>query len=609
MVYNYDDFILERLIQESIIYFSPELRKKLKRIKSDVSKELLDTETKDIKDDITFIDVDKDGYVSYSTMKNAVKLLQDTYPNLIDRIQNVTDRDLIDNIYIHDKDQREKAPGIYTKSRSRIKFGRLINKILPGKYTPGDIEDFTNKWKASMENVGEKFEIVEGDDIAYWYKSENYKEEKGSLGNSCMRGNSDQTFRIYTMNPEICRMLILTEGGELIGRSIIWNVSTKDKGDWQYFMDRQYTISDAYIEKFRSYAIEQGWSFKTNNNHHSYSNVTWKVGEDTLTSGNVKMSVKLKPYQGEYDYDYLKYPYLDTFRRYDPNTGWLYNDDEQEVDCYLLDSTSGGYTECESGVYSEWHDERIPEDEAIYSDQVGSYLWIDRAVQVERGTRRNRGWYPEGHDSIVYDEFKDDYINVDDAIYSEQYQCYILSDESVSAIVKIDSDGEPNKDEEWVYNDDSDYVEIGDVTDCLWQQKLSEQWRTWEDGYTHSVIKKSLLTKDFEGDWIPKLYKMVAFRVVDNPFDIPFLDSTDARVLGLDLNMDNPLTMDKWYYNNEVKEIYPQILEKAKARQEEIVSILKSEGDSMDEESKLKLSKEESELSVRIEEIEDNTWS
>jgi hypothetical protein len=596
MFSNYDDFILERLIQESIIYFSPELRKKLKRMKSDLSKDLLDVETKDIKDDITFIDVDKDGYVSYNTMKNAAKLLQDTYPHLVDKIQNQVDRDLIDNIYIHDKENRDKAPGLYTKSRSKIKFGRLINKILPGKYTPGDIEEFTNKWKASLENVGEKFQLIEGNDIAYWYKSENYKEERGSLGNSCMRGNSDETFRIYTMNPEICKMLILTDGDELVGRAIVWKVTEKQKGDFEWFMDRQYTISDADVEKFRSYAIEQGWAYKTNNNHHSYLNVTWKSGED-VTSAGVKMSIKLNPFRGESDYDYGRYPYVDTFRRYNPNTGWLYNDDEQEDGCYLLDDTGGGFSECQSGVWSEWSDENIPEDEAVYSDQVDSYLWVDRAVLVERGSRRNRGWYPEGHDSIVYDEWSDDYINVDDAIYSDAYGYYILSDDSVSAIYKIDSDGEPNSDEYYVHNEDRDYISISDVSDTTWYNKLSQEYKAWEEGHRHTEISTDLLTRDFEGEWIPKIYSMKAYTIENNTYEVPFLSSMDAKILDADVNKEKPIIVDKFKYNDYIKVLYPEILKIAGKKIEDLKSEEQKQNEIIDA------------LDTRIEEIDNETWA
>lgn len=407
------------------------------------------------------------------------------------------------------------------------------------------------------------------------------------------------------MNPEVCRMLILTDGDELVGRSIIWKVATKDKGDWQYFMDRQYAISDSYIEKFRNYAIEQGWAFKTNNNHHSYSNVTWKIDGDTLTSGNIKMSVNLKPYSGE-DYDYRRYPYLDTFRRYNPKTGWLYNDDNQKSNPgqYLLEDTSGGYTECESGVYSEWSDEYIPEEEAIYSDQVDSYLWEDRAVEVTRGSRRRRGWYPDGYEQITYDEYYGDYLHLDDTVYSEPYSSSILADDSASAITSISEDGTVNR-EMYIYAEDTNYMPIYNLINNIWYKKLLERDSDWEEGHIHTHIKVSLLTADFDSEYIPRIFRMVAF---SNKEQTKIFSGFDAEILGAEIDKENPLIIDKWRYNSEVSEMYPQILEKAKARQEEIISMLKSDGENMDEETKIKITTEEKKLADRIGEIEDSTW-
>ena len=63
------DFLLENIINESIIYYSPELRKVLNRIKDiEISKDLIGVESTDIKPDITFVHLDKEGYLSFSTM-------------------------------------------------------------------------------------------------------------------------------------------------------------------------------------------------------------------------------------------------------------------------------------------------------------------------------------------------------------------------------------------------------------------------------------------------------------------------------------------------------------------------------------------------------------
>ena len=98
---------------------------------------------------------------------------------------------------------------------------------------------------------------------------------------------------------------------------------------------------------------------------------------------------------------------------------------------------------------------------------------------------------------------------------------------------------------------------------------------------------------------------MVAF---SNKEQTKIFSGFDAEILGAEIDKENPLIIDKWRYNSEVSEMYPQILEKAKARQEEIISMLKSDGENMDEETKIKITTEEKKLADRIGEIEDSTW-
>ena len=89
-MFRYDEFILESqldLISESILYFSPKLRKLFKKLSDkdgatgEIATALVDLEFDNLKDDITFIDFDKDtSYVSFTTAKNARKNLQVKYP-------------------------------------------------------------------------------------------------------------------------------------------------------------------------------------------------------------------------------------------------------------------------------------------------------------------------------------------------------------------------------------------------------------------------------------------------------------------------------------------------------------------------------------------------
>jgi hypothetical protein len=63
------------------------------------------------------------------------------------------------------------------------------------------------------------------------------------------------------------------------------------------------------------------------------------------------MSVKIK------SESYSRFPYVDTFRRYDPDSGILYNDDEEDSEYeghYILADTGGGtYTEIDKAVFGQ----------------------------------------------------------------------------------------------------------------------------------------------------------------------------------------------------------------------------------------------------------------
>lgn len=580
-----NDLILERIINESVVYFSPDFRKALTRIKKDnkIASDLLELEGDDIKPDLTFIDMDdKEGYISFTTMKNAWKKLSDKYPH-IEYITNAEDKSKEDRISVANQiyNTSDAKPLVYSNSRNPLKIGKFVNKALPGKYNSQDIEEFVNQFKAGIDNAAERFELVEGDDIAFWYKSENYKEIKGQLGNSCMRNSRPSTFEIYTKNPEVCKMLVLIEDGELIGRSLIWklksiNARGKELPDDLYFMDRQYTIKESDVDKFRNFAKEKGWAYKTNNNHHSLSNVTYND-----ESFGADMQVQVKEVKGN-NYYYGAYPYMDTFRRYNPMTGILYNNDDESSDYeghYLLHDTSGGYHEIEGGVWSEWHDRTIPEDEAVWSDWADSYLYRDSAIYIDEGSRRHEGWYPDDCDDIVFDEYHDIHLHVDDAVYSNAYGYYISSDSAIEVISDVDTDGEPDIDyDSWYADDDDDIIHQREYKDSYWFKRLSDKFGNWDD---YSAAVSDLFTVNYYKQYILKQFAITEYKITepkDNSVSISgveYLTELDAEILGYEIDKESGRKIDKFEYYEVIEEILPVLYKKA----EQMLQTLRDEVD------------------------------
>lgn len=586
-----DDFLFESLINETYVYYVKDFKDILYKLskQSEIAKDLIDLEYRDVKNDMTFISLsDREGYISGSTLRNLKKNVEKSFTDWA-KSQNLEDErtkklldTMLDKIEKGETSQSDvnfmfKEYDLGTKSRNDVKLGRLINALLPGKYTSKDIEEFTNKFKAALTKQGEYFDEVSGDDINNWYNYENYKEMSGTLGNSCMAKKSG-LFTIYTENPDVCKMLILVEDDKLIGRALVWKLSSikiygKEVDQNSWFMDRQYTIKDSDVQKFRNYAKEKGWIYKSSNNHHSFSNVTIEGEEKNAT---LEVQVKAK--------NYGRYPYMDTFRRFDSNEGILYNDDDEDESYegqYILADTGGGYEEIASGVWSNWNDRRIPHDQAVWSDWADSYLDRDYATYVETGSRGNRSaWYPEDCDDIVYDEWIDEPIHTDDAVYSEAYGHYLYDQNAVEVIKKIDSDGEAlGAESNWYHRDDDDIIQAGEYRSQTWYKILSQEWSSWVD---YDWAKRDLFTLDYKDQPIPIRYQLETYKISgDKPEElegIEYLSEVDALLLGVKVNNEKERLTDKFAYEDSILSIRDMIKSKLNSEIKRIEDVIEEKG-------------------------------
>lgn len=585
------DLIFESLINETYVYYVKDFKDVLYKLsrQSQIAKDLIDLEYRDVKNDMTFISLsDREGYISGSTLRNLKKNVEKSFTDWANghNLGDVRTKEILD-IMIGKIEKGETSQSdvnymfneydLKSKSRNDVKLGRLVNALLPGKYTSKDIEEFTNKFKATLSNQGERFEEVSGEEIENWYSAGNYKEMSGTLGNSCMAQKTG-LFKIYTENPDVCKMLILLEDDKLIGRALVWKLSSikiygKDPAQDSWFMDRQYTIKDSDVEKFRNYAKEKGWIYKSSNNHHSFSNVTIE-GEEK----NAELEVQVKAT------NYGRYPYMDTFRRFNPNEGILYNDDDEDESYegqYILNSTSGSYEEIESGVWSEWHDRRIPHDRAVWSDWADSYIDRDYGTYIETGSRRYRNsWYPEDCDDIVYDEWIDEPIHSDDSVYSNAYGYCLYDANAVEVIRDIASDGEPEDAEDnWYHKDDDDIINSREYKYKTWFKILSARWSDW-DNYNWAL--RELFDLDYKGEPIPINFKLETYKIVgDKPEeleDIEYLSEVDALLLGVKVNNEKERLTDKFTYEESILSIRDMIKSKLNIEIKRIEDIIEEKG-------------------------------
>ena len=538
-----EDQDLVSLLNESMVYFSPRFREKISKIDSPITKELLNIEGSDIKDDISFIDfAEQEGMFTFKTMKN--------FKNALDKSVEITKSwgGKVDNTYYEIGSDFEKTKSLVdeyfrdehsniTQSRNPFKIGRFLTVVLGTKFSNKEIEDFTNKYKALQSDSAGKIIEVEGDEIAKWYRLENYAELTSSLGTSCMRDVNDSYFQIYTQNPEVCKMICLIESDKLLARALLWKpIIDNEEVKFEYFMDRQYSTSDANTQKLKDYAKSKGYAYRTYNSFSSIKSVTLN-GEEY----RVEMKVKLKKM------NYSHFPYVDTFRTFDPVNYVLYNDDDaNNKGYYILNSTSGRYEESgeNSDVWSDFYGQDIDNDYAVWSNVYDSYLNIDYSIEVTTGSRRWRDWYPENASELRFDGWNEEYIHEEDAIYSEEYDYYLLDTEAISVVSEIDDSGDCQEDYHFLHKRDDIYASYKELSGTLWFDKVKEHFDNYQ--YHRGILKEALFQDHVTGEWLPIDFTIEVYSIKDQEDLI--LSEVDMEILGFE-DYNTKTEMDKLSYD------------------------------------------------------------
>jgi hypothetical protein len=391
---------LEKLLLESKITFSKEFYKVLSSIKTPLSSKIISLQNKDIDLQYNYIDItDENDTVSFTPDRKVKEIIgnKEEFYKVIDSGRYLTGSERNQKIYdalnhIRTDDVYEPSIGtvgkiiattigssgkiyclfectegedkgertiinkealeeydtsfqkVWTTNRNKIKIGRVIRAIIrSGKIESNDaeIEKFVNNYKSTIDIINDsfnKFNVVKGDDILYWYSIKNYyDEDRGTLANSCMANVPDNYLYIYSANPDVCQLVILySDNGEIIngkyssnkiiGRALLWKTR-----EGYYFMDRIYTTKDSDIDLFKKFAEKNGWWYKKSQNSGSNFSV-----ENGTESKSEKIIVDLQKWEENF-------PYLDSIMYFNSSTGELSNDEYKINADYVLQSTSGNY--------------------------------------------------------------------------------------------------------------------------------------------------------------------------------------------------------------------------------------------------------------------------
>ncbi len=400
MIKNYNNFVLENIINESVLVYSDKFKTLMNNIDSPVAKALLDIETKDLQLANNFIDVSDDkeqisfipdrraqqlfnpdnlqkyvyyagdgGLLTHSDANNNIfnllgyeptegsmfrpevgekgevlsKAVGPTSGKTYLKIQFANGISVINQDKVRYDDPSKLA---FTQGRQKIRVGRGIRALLNSAnltFSDSEIERFVNLYKAEIEKMNDifrNFERVKGDDISEWYNYGKYElgRNKGTLSNSCMSAVSSSFFEIYTSN-DACSMLILKtdDGTKIKGRALVWDLLSPEGIT---YMDRIYTHNDSDVELFRQYAQKQGWHYKPNNNNEATSVMVSPSGE-SVDLGDFVVKVGRSSYS--------KYPYVDTIKYFDMSKKTL-STNSAGYDVVTLEDTGGGYindSECD----------------------------------------------------------------------------------------------------------------------------------------------------------------------------------------------------------------------------------------------------------------------
>ena len=308
-----------------------------------------------------------------------------------------------------DRIAKIEDPSLYWSSSRRfaVKPGGFISKLF--KNIPArEVEKFSNLYRAQSNKAKFTFNVVEGNHIKTYYHINSYAQERGTLGASCMKYDNCQDYLgIYTENTDKVKLLVmLNEFGGLMGRALLWDFDTNK------IMDRIYTIADEeFLFQFKKWATDNGYLYKSEQNWYNtlfFENLSTEKKE-------LKLDIKLDNFQ------FRRYPYVDTFKFFDEEKGLLLNYMPSDSDFRTLCASDGGKygsdylafddidrvlrhrgemvyvryldirTTSSNTCYSEIHDQYILSRDARYDEEIGEYLFNeenDKFNNTEKITER-----------------------------------------------------------------------------------------------------------------------------------------------------------------------------------------------------------------------------
>lgn len=410
---NYNEYINEFKILEALrtfpLFLSKRLREMLSNIDHEIAQELLSKHSDlDTRVKQTFLDI-------HPSKLDAITFIR---PNKVVDILGWDIKDdeelntLSDNFDVDTLKNMNDDAGVYNQQRGETKWGRFINAAFPNKFqlsisggqNKSDIESFVNLYKAlyARETKFAMLHIIEGDDISHFYNANHYADEnRGTLGDSCMKWKDEDFFDIYTTNPNVVKQIVMFGNARktvIKARALLWTLSQPTE---RTFMDRVYTNDFSDEQIFIDFAKSNNWLYKSRQGMGSDIHTTDPA---TDVSSHLTLVTQLR------ESEYRNYPYCDTMAYYNPHTGKLGNKKRPVNAKYELTGTDGdycnvsGYEEVPEYVFSKYHNQDINKHYARYCKFGDDWVNSDEAIRVYNSGGGENYAVP-GHPDIVQSRF------------------------------------------------------------------------------------------------------------------------------------------------------------------------------------------------------------
>lgn len=312
-------------------------------------------------------------------------------------------------------------------------FRRLVDANPFGQLLPEQVkvwlsEDFAERWQsyAQQKVFGHTLHISEKpSDLEYIYDDRN---NDGDFG-SCMSHDGGDQSSFYVDAVKAKAAWLENPEGEIIARCVIFTDVSDDKGNKYRLAERQYStngdniLKRCLIDKLIAAGEIDG-----------YKSIGAGCGDASAWVANDGTSWSDKKFEIECNLepdDTLSYQ--DSFKWYDLDRNMAYNYSACGAD-YDLSTTDKYFNPNEGKVWSDYEDEYIDEDDAVWVESRGDYMLDehtyycvntgqseceDDCVRLGSGDYAYYGRDCTGYNGVYYCEHCEEYYLEEDMIYSE----------------------------------------------------------------------------------------------------------------------------------------------------------------------------------------------